>query len=208
MNYGRDRGKVMRIVAALLLFYGFLTGSVVAQTLQPGDTISVSVFQDPKLDRQIFIGPGGVISFPLAGHIRAAGMTPQTLENTLRARLKDKYTTDLDITVALVARKEPEKLEEEMKPRIYVMGEVQRPGPYPIRTRTSLMQAISLAGGFGPFAAKQRIQVRRRIDGIESIFQFNYRAFESGADVSGNINLQPGDVVVVPERNLIEGIFY
>ena len=66
------------------------------------------------------------------------------------------------------------------------------------------MQAIALSGGLAPFAAKKRIQVRRRIEGVESVFIFNYNAFEAGTDLEGNIDLRPNDVVVVPERGLFE----
>jgi polysaccharide export outer membrane protein len=67
------------------------------------------------------------------------------------------------------------------------------------------MQAIALAGGVGPFAAKQRIQVRRRgSGGDETIFMFNYKAYEAGADLEGNIRLRAGDVIMVPERGLFD----
>src|SRR5215510_16060029 len=144
----------MRVLILVLLLLGY-SGRAMAQSgaLQPGDPINISVYQDPKLDRQVVVGPTGMISFPLAGQIRAGGLTPAQLEDVLKARLKDKYT-DLDITVALVALK---PLEEDLKPRIFVTGEVLRPGPFVMRTRTNVLQAIALAGGFGPFAAKQRI---------------------------------------------------
>src|SRR5262245_2463828 len=93
------------ILTVLLLLCGFCTGAA-AQALQPGDTISITVYQDPKLDRQVVIGPTGMISFPLAGQIKAGGLTPDALENALKAKLKDKFTTDLDINVTLVASKE------------------------------------------------------------------------------------------------------
>ena len=66
------------------------------------------------------------------------------------------------------------------------------------------MQAIAEAGGFSPFAAKQRIQVRRKINGVESTFVFNYYDFFNGTHVDDNINLRPGDVIIVPERGLLE----
>ncbi len=190
----------MRVLLALLFLCGFWTGAG-AQALQPGDTIAISVYQDPKLDRQVLIGPTGMISFPLAGQVRAGGLTPAALESVLTARLKDKFTGDLDITVALVGVKQ---LEEDLKPRIFITGEVLRPGPFVVRTRTNVLQAISLAGGFGPFAAKQRIQVRRQINGVEVMFLFDYDAFFSGRNVEDNIDLRAGDVVVIPERGLFE----
>ena len=86
-----------------------------------------------------------------------------------------------------------------MKPRIFVTGEVLRPGPYVVRRQINVLQAIAVSGGFTLFAAKQRIQVRRRIDGREVMFLFDYFAFHSGRDVEGNIDLLPNDVVIVPE---------
>ncbi len=66
------------------------------------------------------------------------------------------------------------------------------------------MQAIALAGGLGQFAAKQRIQIRRKINGAESIFTFNYAAFEAGTNLKDNIEIREGDVIIVPERGLFD----
>ena len=195
--------RQMRIFLALAVLWGLCTGAA-AQALQPGDSIAISVYQDPKLDRQLLIGPTGMISFPLAGQLRAGGLTPQALENALRARLKDRFTGDLDITVSVVSTTPTQPADEQLKPRFFVTGEVLRPGPYIIVQRTTVLQGIALAGGLGPFAARQRIQIRRKIRGIDELLHFNYWAFEAGYDVGGNINLQPGDVIIVPVRGLFE----
>ena len=193
----------MRVFLALAIFLVGATAAL-AQQLKVGDTLSISVLQDPTLDRQVIIDPSGQIAFPLAGHIRAAGQTPLAIENLLKSKLKDNYRDEnLDVTVSLVAIAKPDQ-DEDLKPRFYVMGEVLKPGPYIIRQRMNLMQAIAMAGGFGPYAAKARIQVRRRVDGVETNSLFNYRAFESGSDLSGDISVHPGDVIVVPERGLFE----
>src|SRR4029079_8005721 len=145
----------MRFFLALLLICG-IGSAAMSQTLRPGDTIGISVYQDPKLDRQVVIPPTGGISFPLAGQVRVAGVTPQDVENSVRERLKDKFTGQLDITVAYIApaaRPPREPIEEDLKPRIFVTGEVLRPGQFVMRQRTNIMQAIAQAGGFGPFAA-------------------------------------------------------
>ncbi len=118
------------------------------------------------------------------------------------SRLKPNYNDRLDITVALLSNDK----DEDRKPRVFVTGEVLKPGPYFIVTNTSLMQAISLAGGLGPFAAKRRIQVHRKIGGAESVFVFDYAAFIAGTDLSGNVDMQAGDVIVVPERGLLSGL--
>ena len=175
----------MRVVLALLLILG-LGAPAFAEPLSSGDHIDISIWQDSKLDRRdLLIPPSGVISFPLAGEIKASGLTTQALADALRARLQKYYTSErLDITVSL------SREDNERAPRIYITGEVQKPGPYIIKVKTSVLQAIALAGGLGPFAAKQRIQIRRKDRGTEALFLFDYSAFEAGRDFSGNIDLK------------------
>lgn len=193
----------MRSILFLFLLCGFAV-TAPAQALEPvhpGDTLLISVFQDPKLDRKIVVGPDGMISFPLAGHLKAGGRTLPELENALKARLQKNYSGQLDITVALGDVNKDE--EAYSKPRIYVTGEVLKPGPYVLRPGTNVIQAIVLAGGLGPFAAKHRIQVHRQIRGIDTIFEFDYSAYMVGA-VTENARLHTGDVIIVPERGLLE----
>lgn len=185
------------------IYLGFAIGSVEAQTLKRGDSLSITVLQDPKLDRNVTVDPSGDIAFPLAGHIRARGLTPQALESAIKARLRDKYKDD-DLTVTVAVNSSAQETDDE-KPKIFITGEVIRPGSYLIVQKTTLMQAIALAGGIGPYAAKRRIQVRRRlIGGNENVFMFDYRAYEAGHDLEGNIILHAGDVIMVPERGLFE----
>jgi polysaccharide export outer membrane protein len=192
----------MRIILAIALLCGLVT-SALSQAIQTGDTLDISVWQDSKLDRRVVVSQSGMISFPLAGHIRAKGLTAQALEDVLRSKLKNSFTDRLDITVALVASRQ----EDDTKPRVYVTGEVLRPGPYVLVGKITVMQAITLAGGLGPFAARHRVQVHRKVQGSESVFVFDYGAFESRADLDSNIEVKGGDIIVVPERGLISGIF-
>jgi polysaccharide biosynthesis/export protein len=200
----RGVGESMRIFLALLFFFGgFLTNALAQQgALRAGDAISISVWQDPKLDRTIVISPDGYISLPLVGQIKASGLSPPALADVLKQRLQKNYTGDLDVTVALAAPNR--EAEDELKPRVYVTGEVLRPGPYLLKPPINLMQAISLAGGLSPFAARQRIQIHRKVRGIDSIFTFDYNAFETGRIATDNISLQAGDIIIVPERGLFE----
>jgi polysaccharide biosynthesis/export protein len=192
----------MRILIIVLTLCISATGAWAQTTLKPGDTLSISVLQDPKLDRTVIVDSGGQIAFPLAGHIQAEGMSPERLESVLKSRLQKNYKDEaLDVTVALANLTTPE---DDLKPKVFVTGEVLRPGPYVVRQRTTLMQAISLAGGLGPFAAKRRVQVRRQTPSGETIFMFDYRAYEAGQDLEGNISLRAGDVIMVPERGLFE----
>jgi polysaccharide export outer membrane protein len=200
-----DEGMTMRILFILLCLGVWISGAN-AQTLKSGDTLSISVLQDPKLDRTVVVDPIGEIAFPLAGHIRARGLTPIALENALKAKLKSNYKDEnLDVTVAVAISPRDIPPEDDLKPKIFITGEVVRPGSYVVRQPTTLMQAIALAGGVGPFAERRRIQVRRRMPGgDETIFMFNYKAYEAGDDLEGNITLRAGDVIMVPER----GLFY
>ncbi len=194
----------MRTLFALLFLCMAASAAQAQITLKPGDTLNISVLQDPKLDRSVVVDPNGQIAFPLAGHVTADGLTPQRLEKILKARLKRNYKDDdLDVTVAL-ANAAKDIPEDDLKPKIFITGEVLRPGPYPIRQPTTLVQAISIAGGLGPFAARKRIQVHRGSGSQETIFSFDYKAYEAGQNLDANIALQAGDVVIVPERGLLE----
>lgn len=195
----------MRILFALLLLGMAVPMAHAQTTLKPGDTLNISVLQDPKLDRSVIIDPNGQIAFPLAGHITADGLTPQKLEKILKARLQRNYKEgDLDVTVAVANVARPEIPEEDLKPKIFVTGEILRPGPYNVRQATTLVQAIALAGGLGPYAAKSRIQVHRGSGAQETIFLFDYRAYQAGIEPEKNIPLQAGDVIIVPERGILE----
>ena len=192
----------MRALLVALFLCAFLPHAFAQEALRPGDSISVSVWQDPKLDRKVVVGPDGYIGFPLVGQIKASGLTPRALEDLLRSRLQKSYTGQLDVTVAMAdINKESE---DETKPKVYISGEVLRPGPYFVRPTINVMQALSLAGGLSPFAARQRIQLHRKIQGTDSIFLFDYNAYLSGANTADNIDLKPGDIIVVPERGLFE----
>ena len=200
----------MRLLLAIVLFV--CAGTTLASTrlafaqsepLQPGDTLQISVWQDPKLDRQVVVGPDGMISFPLAGHIKAGGITPQALENLLRARLQKNYTGKLDVTVSLAAVNPTEAADN--RPRVYISGEVLKPGPYPAKPPIDVAQAIALAGGLSPFGASRRIQIHRKVQGADTVLVFDYKAFQSGTGApENNIRLQSGDVIIVPERGLLE----
>jgi polysaccharide export outer membrane protein len=196
------RSIVQSLFVMCLALCAFAT-SAHAQEIQAGDTLQISVWQDPKLDRQVVVSPEGMIAFPLAGHIKAAGITPQALENLLRARLQKNYAGKLDITVSLAAVNPTEAADQ--RPRVYISGEVLKPGPYPAKPAIDAAQAIALAGGLSPFAASRRIQIHRKVNGADTVIVFDYKAFQSGTGLpENNIPLRSGDVIIVPERGLFE----
>ncbi|HUQ38253.1 MAG TPA: polysaccharide biosynthesis/export family protein [Aestuariivirga sp.] len=205
----------MRWILTCLLGLSILavTGAAQGQTyrLRPGDILDVIVFQDPKLNRQVVVAPDGQVAFPLAGRFKAGGLTTEAVETELKSRLQKQFTTDLDVTVSYVQseKREPRPLAREAKPTeftVYVTGEVAKPGAFVVPKRPpTVLQAIALSGGLGPFAAPRRIHVVRNINGEDVALPFNYKPYEKGSDnLGGNIRLRNGDVVVVPERGLFE----
>ena len=199
-----------RLIAALFLIC-WVSGAVRADSylLKPGDKLEVTVWQEPKLNRIVVVAPDGRISFPLAGRIRAGGSSVDSVEAALKARLAKQYTSDIDVTVAIAEIKEkpprpPAPPEEKILPSIFVTGEVLKPGRYEYRSSINVLQAIALAGGLGPFAAEKRIKIRRKEGSAETLYEFNYEAFVEGYDLTGNMGLLSGDVVIVPERGLFE----
>jgi polysaccharide export outer membrane protein len=199
------------------LFLTFLVGLVIAAAaaqadtyrLRPGDVLDVNVIQDPKLNRQIVVAPDGYVAFPLAGRFKAGGLTTSGVESALKAGLQKQFSTELDVTVSYIQseKREPRDPKEAKVAEftVYVTGEVGKPGVFVVPKRPpTIMQALALAGGLGPFASERRIQVIRKIDGEDRSFPFNYSDYTKGRDMEGNITLRSGDVVVVPERGLFQ----
>jgi polysaccharide export outer membrane protein len=199
----------MRVFLAIVFLYAMVIQVAAVYRLQPGDTLSVSVWQDSKIDRNVVIEPDGRISFPLAGHLQAAGKSTEQLEEALRLRLQDNYKESLDVTVMLIRR--PLALADQgqtvRENDVFVTGEVKKAGKYIVTRPTTVLQAISLAGGLDVYAAKRRIAIQRRVNGEDVLIPFDYRAAVNGRDPWINLYLRDGDVVIVPERGLFKGLF-
>ena len=180
--------------------------------LKPGDKLDITVWQEPKLNRQVTIAPDGRISFPLVGQINVGGTTVESVEQKIAAKLKEQYPAGVDVSVALFAIKEKPVFpplpkppaEKPQDPTFFVTGEVPKPGQFPFNRPTDVLQGIAMAGGLGPFAAGHRIKVRRKEGNHEQLFDFDYSDFIAGIDASGNIRLHHGDVIIVPEKKLFE----
>jgi polysaccharide export outer membrane protein len=175
-----------------------------AYTIAPGDRLDISVLEDPTLNRQVLVRPDGKISMPLAGTIDVSGHTPEEVQSIVRARLSKHFVAPPNVTVALSGVGAEAALGEQGLPAFYVMGEVNKPGRYAfdVEKPVSVLQALSIAGGLGVFAARSRIQVRHSAEGAGSMQLFDYDAIESGDAASAPIMIQDGDVIVVPERGL------
>ena len=157
--------------------------------LQPGDTVTISVWKEKDLETEALVRPDGGLSFPLVGDIEAEGHTLREVRDTLAERLKP-YIPDPVVSVAI---------KEIGGNRVFVLGRVNRPGEYPYSQPIDVMQALSLAGGTTPFAELNHIMILHRDGGgAEHATRFRYAQIAHGRDLSQNVLLQSGDTVVVP----------
>ncbi len=157
-------------------------------TIGPGDVVEISVWKDESLSRELVVPPDGVISFPLIGDIQTEFMTVDTLRKRV-SKLLTAYIPDATVTVIL---KEIRSL------NAYVIGKVNKPGPYGITLDTTVMQILSMAGGLNPFASEDKIHILRRKKNITIKIPFNYSQVLKGNNLEQNIVLQRGDVIIVP----------
>src|ERR1700719_1182475 len=159
-------------------------------TVKPGDTLAIAVWKEPDLTGNAFlVRPDGTFTFPLVGQIDARGKGVVELQTLLTTRIK-KYIADPVVTVSV----------QEIKGnKIYVIGQVTKPGDFIVNPRVNVMQALSMAGGTTPFAALGDIMILRRTDtGQQQALPFKYTDVVRGRNLQQNIMLQAGDVVVVP----------
>jgi len=153
----------------------------------PEDILDISVWKEPNLSRAVPVRPDGKISLPLLNDIQAAGQTPMQLAALITERLK-KYVTDPQVTVTVSAINSQ---------KVYMVGEVNRPGPIPLLPGMTVLQAISCAGGLTQFARPNRAYVLRNEGGKSVHYPLNYQNLLRG-DMRGNIVLKSGDTIVVP----------
>ena len=154
----------------------------------PQDLVRIDVWKEPDISRTIPVRPDGKISLPLMNDVQAAGLTAMELAGSIREGLS-KYITSPQVTVTVT---------EINSRRVYVTGEVMRPGAQPLLPNMTALQALTSAGGFTQFARTKSIYILRNEDGKQVKHPFNYKAVLDGKHPEDNIQLQPGDVIVVP----------
>jgi polysaccharide biosynthesis/export protein len=208
------RRFLLAMVVALLGFV-FTMASAEAQGYQvrPGDVLQVDVLEDPDLGRQALVLPDGRIAFPLIGTIPVSGRTLDQINEAIAIALEPNFAVRPSVFTSLASLSAPPAAGAAAAPpaeqlmRIYVMGEVNGgPGPREVRPGTHILQLFSAMGGFTPFAATRRVQLRRfdPSGGQEHVYHIDYRALERGSPFSGPVILREGDVILVPERRLFE----
>jgi polysaccharide export outer membrane protein len=152
------------------------------------DVLDISVWKEPDISRRVPVRPDGRISLPLLNDVQAAGLTPMQLQAQLTEKFR-KFLTEPQVTVIVITINSR---------RVYIMGEVNRPGPIPLLASMTVLQAITTAGGLGQFANSSKIRILRTENGKQLVFAFNYKEVLAGKNPEQNIVLKHGDSIVVP----------
>ena len=153
------------------------------------DVLDVDVWKEKEISRAVPVRPDGKISLPLIGEIQASGMTPLQLQDDIAQRLKG-FLANPEVTVIVA---------EPKSHHFNVVGEVAKPGTYPLTESMTVLDAIALTGGFRDFAKQTKIYVLRPMpDGTRAQLPFNYKDAIKGKNLQNNVTLKPGDTIVVP----------
>jgi len=152
------------------------------------DVMSVVFWRDKELSADVTVRPDGKISLPLINELQAAGLTPAQLKDRITDAAK-QYVEDPTVTVEVKAINSR---------KVFITGEVRKAGPYNITGSMTVLQLLSIAGGLGDYAKSDQIVIYRTEGGKPVSFKFNYKQVLKQQKLAQNIELKPGDTVVVP----------
>ena len=159
-----------------------------AYAVLPGDLLQVSVWKEPDLQMEVLVRPDSAFSFPLAGDISTKGLSVVSLQAELTKRLS-RYISSPVVTVSVKAV---------LGNKVYVIGQVNKPGEFVVNPQVDVIQALSMAGGLSAFADTNDIKILRRTGTRQTAISFKYNEVLKGRNLEQNIVLQSGDIVVVP----------
>ena len=154
----------------------------------PDDILVVTFWREKDMSAEVVVRPDGLISLPLLNEVQAAGLTPEQL----RGKLADAASRYIEAPAPSVVVKQINSR------KVFITGEVERPGPYPLGESMTIMQLIALAGGLNEYADGEKIVVLRNTSLGGTVKRFNYTQVSDGRNIAQNIALEPGDTVVVP----------
>lgn len=152
------------------------------------DMLDISVWKEPDVSRAVPVRPDGKISLPLLNDVQAEGLTPMQLQQQLTDKLR-KFLTEPQVTVIVT---------QINSRRVYILGEVNRPGAFPLLPDMTVLQLITTAGGFTQFANTSKVRIVRNENGKQTTYTFNYKEVMAGRRPEQNLVLKPGDSIVVP----------
>ena len=154
----------------------------------PDDVLTVVFWRDKDMTTDVSVRPDGKISLPLLNDVQAAGLTPDQLREQITTAAA-KFVEDPTVTVVV----------KEIKSRkVFITGQVGKPGPYLLSGPTTVLQLIAMAGGVLEYADSKNITVMRVENGHQLSLQFNYKDVTHRKNLKQNIELKPGDTVIVP----------
>jgi protein involved in polysaccharide export with SLBB domain len=159
-----------------------------SSSLGPGDVIEVRVYQEPELSGVYQVGRDGDVIFPLCQRVTLSGLSPNTAAEKLRQCLADGFMRDPQVSVLV---------KEYNSKKVFVFGEVQKPGTFVYEDGMTIVQAVTIAGGFTKTASQNSTSVTRRVKGQEVKVKVNVQDIALGK--APNFALEPGDIVYVPE---------
>ena len=152
----------------------------------PEDKLGVLFWRDETMSAEVVVRPDGRISLPLLNDVQVAGMTPDALRLVLMAAAK-KFVAEPSVSVVV---------REINSRKVFITGQVTRPGSYPLISPTTVLQLIAIAGGLSEFADSKKITIIR--PGQKEPLKFNYEDVRKGKNLQQNVLLKIGDTVVVP----------
>jgi polysaccharide export outer membrane protein len=152
------------------------------------DVIGVMFWREPEMSGDVTVRPDGMVTLPLIGELRAAGLRPEQLKVSVQ-QAATKFLADANVTV--VVRQVNSR-------KVFVTGEVGQSGAYPLTSPRTVLQMIALAGGLSEYAASDKITIMRTDEKGTQTFKFNYKEVMKGRRLEQNITLKPGDTILVP----------
>ncbi len=171
-----------------LAFVTYATAAESSYTLNPGDLLLISVWNEEALQQEVLVLPDGTISFPLVGFLNVASRTPEQVRDELKTKLS-RLIPDPEINLSVRAVDGNS---------IFIIGKVIQPGRFPMTRPIDVVQALSLAGGFTPYAESENIRILRRNGKKQQVSLFDYSKIADGEALESNILLRSGDTIVVP----------
>jgi polysaccharide biosynthesis/export protein len=152
------------------------------------DVLSIVFWRDKEMSTDVSVRPDGKITLPLLNEVHAAGLTPGQLKDLLVEESK-KYVEDPNVSVVV---------KQINSRKVFITGEVNKPGPYPLMAPTTVMQLIIIAGGLREYAHSESVSIMRTENGRSTSYRFNYKEFVKNKNLGQNIQLKPGDTIIVP----------
>jgi len=181
------------LLTILILFSSQAKASADNFVVLPGDILQITVWKEDGMDREVQVLSDGTITFPLIGTVKVQDKTLQEVQSAIKMLLASAIPV-ASVTVSVNAP---------LGHKVSILGQVQKPGEFVMNASIGVMQVVSQAGGLTPYADKGKITIiRRTAEGGKEVIEFPYKNISRGKDLDKDIDLRPGDVVIVPDSGL------